>query len=53
MADAFVKASTLDHLPKYVKTLEVQRLAEVDHWVTHQHTPEVFAWIRDFHRRNP
>jgi pimeloyl-ACP methyl ester carboxylesterase len=53
MADTFVKSSTLDHLPKYVKKLEVQRLSGVDHWVTHQRTPEVFKWIRDFHERIP
>ena len=51
MDDAFVKSSTLDHLPKYVKMLEVKRLSGVDHWVTHQRTQEVFQWIQDFHAR--
>jgi len=53
MDDTFVTPSELDHLPKYVRQLEVQRLTGVDHWVTHQRTDQVFGWIREFHARLP
>jgi pimeloyl-ACP methyl ester carboxylesterase len=38
----------LEGLDRFVDDLTVRRLPEVDHWVTHQASAQVNAWIRDF-----
>lgn len=53
MADTFVMPSQLEHLPRFVRTLEIVRLDGVDHWVTHQRTDEVAQRIREFYARLP
>jgi pimeloyl-ACP methyl ester carboxylesterase len=48
--DIFVTPSQLDHLPDYVTHLQAERIAGVDHWMTHQLTDVLLGKILAFDR---
>jgi pimeloyl-ACP methyl ester carboxylesterase len=48
MRDTFLLPGNLDGLDQWVTPLRVERVADADHWIVHQHPAQVNRMIRDF-----